>query len=127
MEKAASEDFEVKARFWVDAGEDSFIGEGRIRLLLKIKEKGSLTKAAAEMQMSYKKAWLSVRKMNKFSPRPLVVLSRGGVKGGEASLTSYAESLIENYEEMSSALGDFLREQNKKWKEFMEGNQQASD
>jgi molybdate transport system regulatory protein len=119
MKKASSGDFEVKARVWVDAGEDSFLGEGRIRLLHKIKEKGSLTRAAAEMQMSYKKAWLSVRKMNEFSPQTLVVLSRGGSDGGQATLTEYAELVIAKYEDLNAALIEFLKTQNEMWEEFI--------
>ena len=46
-----------KLRVWVMFGEDLKFGDGRARLLELIDERGSLKKAAQELEMSYRNAW----------------------------------------------------------------------
>lgn len=48
---------QVEGRIWiVDRSMKDFVGEGRIELLEKIDELGSIAKAAKAMRMSYKAA-----------------------------------------------------------------------
>jgi len=111
----AKKTYEVKGRIWVDDGDYAFLGDGRIELLLKVAKYGSLRKAAESMGMSYKKAWLSVKKINNSANEIMVQLERGGVKGGKAYLTPYAKNLIEKYEKMNIELQNFLKVQNEYW------------
>jgi len=46
-----------KLRVWVTFGEDLKFGDGRARLLELIDARGSLKKAAQELEMSYRNAW----------------------------------------------------------------------
>jgi molybdate transport system regulatory protein len=105
----------ISGRIWIDKGKISFLGEGRVSLLKKIAEYGSLRKAASSMEMSYKKAWLSVKKMNELAGSPLVILSRGGKKGGVAILTPEAINLLEKYDSLMLDFDDFLITQDNKW------------
>ena len=52
-------------RIWLEGGEGTFIGFGRAVLLEKIRDHGSISKAAKEMEMSYKHAWKLVESMNR--------------------------------------------------------------
>ena len=61
----------VFARFWFEKDNKSYIGVGRAELLTRIANTGSISKAAKEMNMSYKAAWDSVDIMNKLSPSHL--------------------------------------------------------
>ncbi len=54
----------IKGRIWLDSDNSSFIGQGKIELLLKIKELGSLRKAAIDMKMSYRQAWENINQIN---------------------------------------------------------------
>jgi len=47
----------IRARFWLTGKSGAYAGIGRITLLEKIHERGSINQAAKEMKMSYKKAW----------------------------------------------------------------------
>ena len=63
------------------------IGPGKARLLESIRNTGSISAAAREMGMSYKRAWLLLDSMNQAFTEPLVTAAPGGAGGGGATLT----------------------------------------
>lgn len=87
--------YQLKGRFWIESPQGTFLGQGRVLLLEKIREYGSISAAARSMQMSYRQAWALVNSMNQHSPTPLVQSATGGKGGGGASLTSTGEQAIE--------------------------------
>lgn len=78
-------------------------GPGKAELLERIQTTGSLSAAAAEMQMSYMKAWKMVRGLNERFRDPLVTLSRGGEHRGGATLTSVGHELLDLYRQAVTA------------------------
>ncbi len=98
----------VNGRLWINKSEHSFLGQGRMELLIKIKESGSITKAAKSMQMSYKAAWDAIDAMNNLSEVPLVQSSKGGKGGGGTYLTDYAKELINTYKILEEEHHAFL-------------------
>lgn len=69
--------FEISGRFWMHRQGCGYLGAGRIDLLERIDECGSITQAAKRMGMSYKTAWDAVEAMNNLADRPLVVRATG--------------------------------------------------
>lgn len=63
-------------------------------LLERIKDCGSITKAAKSMGMSYRNAWELVASMNRLSDKPLVDRFTGGKGGGGTVLTKDGEKTI---------------------------------
>lgn len=106
--------FSAEGRIWINFGEFSFSGQGKIELIENIKKLGSLRKAAVEMKMSYRQAWQSLDKMNKLSDKPLVILKRGGKDGGTAEFTEFAENVIIAYKNLQIEFEKFLKEQTQK-------------
>ncbi len=104
----------VEGRFWISKSEHSFLGKGRIELLLLIEETGSITKAAKMMKMSYKAAWDSVDTMNNLSEFPLVKRVKGGKGGGGTELTPYAKELITTYKVLQEEHQHFLNNLSKR-------------
>lgn len=102
--------FSVDGRIWLNIGGFSFTGQGRIELIEKIREFGSLRKAAADMKMSYRQAWQCIANMNKMAGKPLVILKRGGKNGGTAVITPFAEDLILTYRNLNLEFERFLNE-----------------
>lgn len=98
----------LKGRIWIDAGNETFIGYGRIVLLERINEYGSITKAAKSMCMSYKHAWDLINSMNKKSSKPLVITTTGGKDGGGAKLTEHGEKIIKLFWDLQVNLKEFL-------------------
>lgn len=75
----------------------NFGGPGRVELLAKIAEHGSITNAAKAMKMSYKAAWDAIDLMNNLASVPLVERSSGGKGGGGTRLTQRGKQLVENF------------------------------
>ncbi|GLU44579.1 winged helix-turn-helix domain-containing protein [Allomuricauda sp. NBRC 101325] len=95
---------ELKMRCWIDIDGKKFFGPGRVQLLQMINEHGSLSKAAKEMGMSYRKAWAMVDDLNARGKTPFVILHKGGVSGGGAELTPEAQQLLQAYSELTKEL-----------------------
>lgn len=105
--------FSFEGRIWMNASGKPFLGSGKIELLVKIRELGSLRKAALEINMSYRQAWYSLNQVNKMAPEPLVILHRGGKNGGMAQITDYGLNMIEKFNQIVKDFRQFLELRNK--------------
>ncbi|MEZ4901959.1 MAG: LysR family transcriptional regulator [Spirosomataceae bacterium] len=74
--------FRVTGMLRIESEHDRFLGPGRLELLQHIIETGSISQAAKQMGMSYKKAWDLVNSMNQHTLQPIVITQTGGEKGG---------------------------------------------
>ncbi|MES2734775.1 MAG: winged helix-turn-helix domain-containing protein [Verrucomicrobiota bacterium] len=79
-------------------GEVTILGPGKVELLGHIRDTGSISEAARQMDMSYQRAWRHVKLMNELFPSPLVTSTRGGAVRGGATLTELGEKAVEAYE-----------------------------
>ncbi|MFV0436345.1 MAG: winged helix-turn-helix domain-containing protein [Desulfopila sp.] len=100
--------YRCRGRIWIEKDGETFVGFGRIVLLERIAEHGSISKAAKSMEMSYKHAWDLVDSMNRNAPMPLVAKSTGGKGGGGAVLTEAGENVIREFHELYLRLTAFL-------------------
>jgi len=57
------------------------IGPGKAKLLESIRDTGSISAAARDMDMSYKRAWLLLDSMNQAFTEPVVTAAPGGAGG----------------------------------------------
>ena len=73
------------------------IGPGKARLLQSIRDSGSISAAAREMRMSYKRAWLLLDSMNRAFSEPVVAAAPGGARGGGAILTAFGAEVLARY------------------------------
>jgi molybdate transport system regulatory protein len=73
------------------------IGPGKADLLQAIARTGSISAAAREMKMSYRRAWLLVEAMNAAFRQPLVETLTGGEGGGGARVTQLGEEVLRRY------------------------------
>lgn len=82
-----TENYRLRGRIWIEGPEGTFLGYGRVILLERIHEHGSMSAAARSMKMSYRHAWKLVDSMNHQSQTPVVEKSTGGRGGGGAIVT----------------------------------------
>lgn len=108
----------IKGRIWIENEQGVHLGRGRIKLLKAIQEQGSLSKAAKELHISYRKAWNLVHEMNTHAEAPFVILQSGGVGGGKASLSDHAISIIALFEELEREHEQFLVEKKAKFEKL---------
>jgi molybdate transport system regulatory protein len=79
------------------------LGPGKIDLLEQIAAGGSLAQAAAELGMSYRRAWALLQELARMFGRPVAVTKVGGAAGGGAKLTPFAYRLIASYRAVERA------------------------
>jgi molybdenum ABC transporter molybdate-binding protein len=77
----------VGLRVWIERAGRSILGPGRRALLEAIDGSHSISAAARQLGMSYRRAWELVQDMNAAAGEPLVTAATGGVHGGGAALT----------------------------------------
>ncbi len=83
-------------------GEAIALGPGKARLIAEIEKSGSISAAAREMGMSYRRAWLLVAEMNASFRGPLVVSETGGRRGGGARVTPLGRRVLSSYQAMEA-------------------------
>lgn len=98
-----STELKVHGRFWLTIGGANFLGGGRVELLQRIADTGSISKAAKLMKMSYKAAWDAVDAMNRAWGSPLVTSKPAG-----SVLTDDAERLIAAFHNAELMHREFL-------------------
>ncbi len=91
---------QVKGRLWIENEGQTYLSWGRIVLLERIGEFGSVSAAAKSMQMSFSHAWHLVEDMNTLAPQPLVEKQAGGRQGGGAWLTEAGKEAIRDFRQL---------------------------
>lgn len=91
--------------------EGTFLGYGRVVLLERIRDRGSISGAAKSMKMSYRHAWRLVDSMNRQAGSPLVETATGGEGGGGARLTESGAKAIENFWRLHRRFNEFLEKE----------------
>jgi molybdate transport system regulatory protein len=84
-------------RFRIDFANACNVGPGKIDLLEAIRRSGSLSQAARDLGMSYRRAWLLVDSLKNSFREPVTVAATGGKGGGGVTLTRFGEQLVESY------------------------------
>lgn len=103
--------YALKGRIWIEGNDGTFLGYGRVRLLERIEELGSISQAARSMNMSYRHAWELVESINRQAEGPLVETVIGGRKGGGARLTERGRRALETFHALYGRFSEFLREE----------------
>ena len=93
----------------VDFTDTVSIGPGKIGLLEQIERSGSLSAAARELGMSYRRAWLLLSSVNTGFSEPVAVLSVGGVEGGGAQLTRFGKQLVADYRKFEQQVDELAQ------------------
>ncbi|WIM05835.1 MAG: LysR family transcriptional regulator [Candidatus Nitricoxidivorans perseverans] len=99
----------VRPRLYL--GGELSLGPGKIDLLRKIGECGSISAAARELGVPYKRAWLLIDTLNKGFPSPVLDTAAGGRSGGGARLTPRGAALVAAYDALESRLNEAARKE----------------
>ena len=78
----------------IDLGPHGRLGTGKLTLMSKIDELGSISAAGRAMKMSYRQAWALVDQLNSSFQEPVVISQTGGKSGGGAHLTDFGKLLL---------------------------------
>lgn len=94
----ASQDLQPQIR--ISFKKSIAMGPGKADLLDAIATTGSISAAAREMGMSYRRAWLLVETMNQSFQEPLVMTAAGGQHGGGAVVTALGCEVVRRFRAM---------------------------
>jgi len=98
----------VKSKVWIEIEGLPFLGEGRSNLLKYIAERGSISQAAKQVGISYKKAWSYIKNMEDRLGVVLVKKYVGGKGGGGTTLTKEGEFLIDKFDQLLEGTQDAI-------------------
>lgn len=90
----------VRIVLGIDFEDGAFIGRGRVELLERIDQHGSIAQAAKSMNMSYRRAWYLIDGFSRTFSEPIVERQHGGKGGGSAVLTPLGREIVERYRAM---------------------------
>ncbi|MBC7293649.1 MAG: LysR family transcriptional regulator [Thermoleophilia bacterium] len=96
-------------KLWLEYRGRAF-GEGPARLLEGVQRTGSLRKAAAELGMSYNKAWRILHAAEQRLGFALLDRSVGGSLGGGSVLTPQGRDLAERYQALQRDADEALKQ-----------------
>lgn len=82
-------------RLWLETDDGVLVGKGRMELLGKVDELGSIKKAAEAMNMSYRAAWGKIKKTEGVLGEKIVDVPGGNRKG--CSLTPRGRELLASF------------------------------
>lgn len=102
------EGIQIKGRLWLEKEGETFLSWGRVVLLERIRDQGSIAAAARSLNMAYSHAWGLVQKMNHLAGEELVARTFGGKKGGRAWLTPAGEAAIVRFWELVAEFRQWL-------------------
>jgi molybdate transport system regulatory protein len=100
MPKSAPQATTIRIRIGV--GENIAIGQGKADLLEAIGRTGSISAAARELEMSYRKAWMLVDEMNQCFLSPVVLAAKGGRLGGGAKVTPLGQQALARFRQIQA-------------------------
>jgi|SRR5208337_162139 len=110
-ESPESQGSQIKGRLWIEKQGKIFLSWGRVVLLERIRETGSIAAAARSMEMAYSHAWYLVAAMNRLAGEDLVARTYGGRNGGKAWLTPAGEAAIIQFWELAGNFREWLKNQ----------------
>jgi molybdate transport system regulatory protein len=76
------------------------MGPGKAELIERIAQTGSISAAARDMGMSYRRAWQLVEALNATYREPVVITAIGGQRGGGATVTPYGRQIAAQFRSM---------------------------
>jgi len=98
---------------------DKFFGPGVCELLEGIRETGSIQAAAAQMEMSYTKAWKILKRAEEAMGTALINRVSGGKNGGSSTLTEAGKEAVRVFREIETKVTEYAGEllKTSKWGE----------
>lgn len=108
-----------RSRYRIMSGDLIALGPGKVDLLEAIDQEGSISQAARQSHLSYRRAWDMVDTMNRCFKKPLVISATGGKGGGGAELTPLGKKVIGIYREMESKASQATQQEWKSLKKYL--------
>jgi molybdate transport system regulatory protein len=100
-------------------GPEIAIGPGKAELLDAIASTGSISAAAKQLGISYRRTWLLVDTMNRCFREAVVSSATGGMGGGGAQVTPFGKRVLASYRAMQSRVDRALDPELERFSELL--------
>jgi len=98
-------------KIWLETSDQNgILGDKKCELLKAIDETGSLNDAMKKLNLTYRKTWDNLRKIERELGFPLIKPTRGGVEGGNTVLTIEGKILIQAFDKFHSEYDMVIQE-----------------
>lgn len=95
---------------WLERDGRVALSGWRVALLEAIGETGSITEAAAQMDVPYRVAWAKIKEMEQSLGTQLVESRVGGTAGGSTHLTPAATEVMRRYHHFSTGVEELVQQ-----------------
>jgi molybdate transport system regulatory protein len=95
---------EPKFNVWVEHEGVVVLSAWRVKLLLTIEATGSITAAAAQLEVPYRRAWEKVQEIERGLGFKVIATAVGGHGGGGARLTPAGQRAIQQFQKLTEGL-----------------------
>jgi molybdate transport repressor ModE-like protein len=100
---ARLDNLRLNYKIWLETSErKGILGDKKCELLKAIEETGSLNDAMKKLNLTYRKTWDNLRKIERELGFPLIKPTRGGADGGNTVLTIEGKIIIQAFEKFHS-------------------------
>ena len=100
--------FSARSKIWIEIDGQAVLGRGRLVLLEAVARTGSISAAARDLGVSYRKAWSQLEEMEKQLPFALLERRVGGKGGGMAKLTPETVDLLARFRQLLDGSEEFV-------------------
>jgi molybdate transport system regulatory protein len=99
---------QIRSKIWIERHDDVVLSEWRVDLLEAIDATGSLSRAAAQMDVPYRTAWERVKETEAAVGVRLLESESGGAEGGGSRLTPAARDLCRRFRRVSGGIQEVV-------------------
>ena len=97
-------------KIWMETGQkESILGEGKWKLLKAIDEEGSLKGGMDKLNLTYRKTWDNLKKIESILGFPVINPIRGGAEGGSTTLTKEGRMIVAAFDRFYKKYDELLR------------------
>lgn len=101
----------IKTKTWIeDSSGNLLFGKGKTEVLELIDKTGSISGAAEQLGMNYKKAWSHIKILQKNLDDEMVISKQGGSGAGGTVLTDNARGFIDKYNTLQDEIEAYANE-----------------
>ncbi|AJC85876.1 ModE repressor domain protein [Campylobacter sp. RM16704] len=125
FEEKKGKKFNIKSKIWIENPDGELLfGKGKTDILELVGECGSISQAAKQLGINYKKAWLYVQDLETNMKEELLIAKKGRGSDSGSKLTPRAYELIKNFKILQEDVEEYT---NKRFKELFFKKNQKKD
>jgi molybdate transport system regulatory protein len=99
----------VRANFWIEKDGEVVLSRWRVALLQAIEDTGSISGAAEQLGIPYRRAWDRIHECEERLGVKLIDTQTGGLGGGGARLTPEGAQYVKRFQEFTRGLDEVVK------------------